>query len=363
MAAAIKQAIDRQQGRTAVSLLRGSDFAKARAMAAEGSAPQAWGMLRLAAFRLAPGYMKGIEVQRDNPAAEYLLGGLFEALRQADLASLRLDVSDGQLRWQASVPFSPERVSERRKWHFPGIGPSASEDSARENSAPAGSAPLLRPVGTIASVSLYRDLATMWKAPRRTVRRAYGCPAGPGRQSTQPVFAGQNFADDVLSQLTPQWRLLVLQNEIAEKPTPAVRLPAMAAVFEMRSPDAFAPKLLLGYQRLVGIVNLAAIEQRQPSLLMGQEQRGDVTIHSARYLPEPGLAPGRRQFHYNFSPSCARVGAICDRLDSRRRAANPGCLAGGGGWLRRSSRLEGRPDRHLSRLAEGARRWRRIASC
>ena len=90
-----------------------------------------------------------------------------------------------------------------------------------------GTAPPLRPPGTIASLSLWRDWATIWESradlfPPETVQGFAQLDTFAGQ-----FFGGRDFGTDVLGAFDPHWRLVVAQQDYAAlKPAPDVKLPA-----------------------------------------------------------------------------------------------------------------------------------------
>ena len=94
-----------------------------------------------------------------------------------------------------------------------------------------GSAPQLRPPGTIASLSLWRDWATIWES--RTELFTPEVVQGLAQLDTfaGQFFGGREFGSDVLGAFDPHWRLVIAHQDYeALKPAPDIRLPAFALV-------------------------------------------------------------------------------------------------------------------------------------
>ena len=84
-----------------------------------------------------------------------------------------------------------------------------------------GTAPPLRPPGTIASLSLWRDWATIWES--RAELFAPEVVQGFAQLDTLAgqFFGGREFGADVLGSFDPHWRLVVAQQDYAAmKPAP-----------------------------------------------------------------------------------------------------------------------------------------------
>jgi hypothetical protein len=92
------------------------------------------------------------------------------------------------------------------------------------------------------------------------------------------------------------------------EPLPAVKLPAFALVLEMKDPRDFAKHLLLGYQKVVGLYNIAGGMNGQPQMLLDSEEHQGVKIWRGKFLIEPNTDKQKGPIQFNFSPSCATVG-------------------------------------------------------
>ena len=100
-----------------------------------------------------------------------------------------------------------------------------------------GNGPLLRPPGTIASLSLWRDWATLWES-----RADLFAPEVVQGFAQLDTVAGQflggcEFGPDVLGAFANHWRLVVAdQDHRALKPEPDPKAPAFAVVAELDAP-------------------------------------------------------------------------------------------------------------------------------
>jgi len=123
-------------------------------------------------------------------------------------------------------------------------------------------------------------------------------------------FSGRDFGPEVLGELQPGLQFVVARQEFAaDAPVPALKLPAMALVLEMKHPDEFAGQLLLAYQNIVGLTNIVGGQQGQPQLMLSTEEFQGTTITKAVYVAPPkATAKHKAPINYNFSPACARVG-------------------------------------------------------
>jgi hypothetical protein len=256
----------------------------------------AWGWAYMDLKRLRQLDPKAFETKPDEEAGQVLLfGPWIDGLRTGHWAtlavgpagpgwSLRLDVSQGQ--GEATHGFA-------------GFVPPAGS----------GPAPLLKPEGTILSVSLYRDWEAVWDT--RADLLPAEAQAGLAQLDTfaGQFFGGRDFASGVLGSLTPQWRVVVVQHDEAGGPQPGTRLPGFAVVLGLKPGDEeFATRLTAAFQSFVGLANLGAAQQKAPPLILGATDVDGVAVATAAYVPPRESAPGEADVRYNFSPSAARVG-------------------------------------------------------
>jgi hypothetical protein len=214
-------------------------------------------------------------------------------LKQAPYLGASLGHHDGLVRLRLELPRTGAAIGAPRAWFF------ASEPNERA----------LTPPGTIGTFTMFRDLAGLWLA--RDELFDEGIVAKFAQADTQLglFFSGRDFGPEVLGELQSPLQLIVARQDYArDKPIPALKLPAFALVFQLKHPDDFAPELLMTYQKVVGIVNLTGAQQGKPQLLLSTESYQDVAISKATYLNDAKAAKENAAPHYNFSPSCARIG-------------------------------------------------------
>lgn len=234
---------------------------------------------------------------RTNPGLALFFGSWYEALKRARAIDATLRWSDSQLAVGLDLPLPKDARPASIKGFLPGPGE--------------GPAPPLRPPGTIASLSLWRDWATIWES------RADLLPPEAVQGLAQlDTLAGQFFQarefGDLLAAFDPHWRLVVAQQDYASmKPAPDQKLPAFAIVAELNgSQDDFAARLKIAFQTIVAISNVEAAQKKNAVLELGSEELDGVTIATTKYVvsknapsaTEPGAT------RYNFSPSTAHVG-------------------------------------------------------
>ena len=229
----------------------------------------------------------------------FLFGSWYEALKQAGAIDATVRWSDTELAADVELPLPADSRPATVKGFLPG---------PKE-----GVAPPLRPPGTIASLSLWRDWATIWESRAdlfspETVQGFAQLDTLAGQ-----FFGGREFGADVLGAFDPHWRLVVAQQDYAAmKPAPDVKFPAFAIVAELNgSQDDFAERLKVAFQAFVGISNVDAAQKKAAALELGSEEVDGVThrdheVHGLAEGGRPRSEPGRQR--YNYSPSVAQVG-------------------------------------------------------
>ncbi len=304
-AAYLKAAVDRVlDGPTTANLAADPQFAQARM--AQDAADAAWAYLRLDALRGHPGMARVLEAKSNNVLIELLLGGVAETLKHAPYATAGLQASSAGLRLRAALPRPADSAVGQRGWYF----------------ASGGAAELPRPAGTISTIVLARDLSGMWLARDELFDEQTNTGFAQADTQFGLFFSGRDFATEVLGELEPPLRFYVLRQEFPTPPRPAVKIPSFALVMEMKQPEEFSKHLLVGYQKIIGLVNVLTGQQGLPALLMEIETYRGTTITKSTFLAEGVENAEAAPLYYNFSPACARVGkyfVYASTVDGLRR--------------------------------------------
>lgn len=289
----LRGVVDRYLADTAEGLAATTPFRDTRAMI-EGN-PVGWAMVQVEPLRGLPPARQLLGLKADNPALPLFFGDLFENLRHSPAVTAALHVEGGRLALRIASPHDAQGVNPA----VAGLFPTQAGDAA---------APPLRPSGTVLSLSTYRDFGALWAARDALLQDQPAAQLAQADANLGQFFAGRDFGTQVLGELAAQIQIVVARQEFGgELPVPQIKLPAFAVVVRLKNPDTFSPVMLVAYQKIVGLVNLAGGNQGQPQLLLTTEMHQGVAISKAEYLaPEAADAPGR--INYNFSPACARVG-------------------------------------------------------
>jgi hypothetical protein len=235
--------------------------------------------------------------ERPDPGIVFLLGSWYQALKRARALDATLRWSQTELAADVDLPLPKDARPASVKGYLPEAGH--------------GAMPALKPPGTIASLSLWRDWATIWESRAELFK-----PEVVQGFAQLDTVAGQFFQTrefgDVLGAFDPHWRLVVAQQDYAAmKPAPDQKLPAFAIVAELNgSQEDFAARLKIAFQTLVAISNVESAQKKGPVFELGSEVVDGVTIATTKYLVSPQATsssePGAQR--YNYSPSVAQVG-------------------------------------------------------
>lgn len=254
------------------------------------------GFLQLEKFRSLPQWEKLRAAPRGNVGTESLFGGLIAVLDQASYLAFDATVTDGHLKLRWRTPFDQASVPASRQWFFA---------PADQDAAP----PVLKPEGTILSVSLYRDHAGMWQQRNDLFDETTLAKLAQVESSLGLFFANRDFGSQVLGEFKPGSRLVIARQDFAEvNPVPNVKLPAFAAVVELKNPEEFSPILLTQFQTILGAINLDSAQKGRPQLLQKASEHRGTTVYHASYLSPPGEAASAVELAYNFRPACAVQG-------------------------------------------------------
>jgi hypothetical protein len=287
----LKAAIDRRCDPSTKNLAGTDEFAAARSKRPGGSI--GWSWLKLAAVRQDPNVQQALSKRSDNPLVELLLAGVIDALKQAPYVTASLVHESNALRLRTELPRQASATSASRAWYF-----AAKPDEAA-----------LVPPGTIGTFTMFRDLAGLWVARDELFDEATVAKFAQADTQLGLFFSGRDFGPEVLGELEAPLQFVVARQDYpADKPVPALKLPAFALVLKLKHADDFAPELLITYQKFVGIFNITGGQEGRPQLLLATEEYQGATISKATYRPNSKAPKENAPPHFNFSPACARIG-------------------------------------------------------
>ncbi|WP_435007358.1 hypothetical protein P12x_004680 [Tundrisphaera lichenicola] len=278
------------------STLAGEPLWKARRSADLSGDALAWAFLRVDRLRKLDSNALKVPDQV-NPLAGLLFSDWVEAVRKTPWTSAGLTWTEQRLGLDLTVATPPEGYSEALRRYLPSEGKGASTPLAVK--------------GSIASVSLWRDLSSLWEVrsdlfPPEVVQGFAQLDTVAGT-----FFGGRDFGTDVLGALGSNWRLVIASQDTSDfDPMPADKLPAFALIADLKPDDPdFAIRLKSAFQSIIGLINLGAAESKAPPLMLGSETIDGVAVATSKFL-KPKVVEPTEPVHtrHNFTPSAAQVG-------------------------------------------------------
>ena len=277
------------------SLSDDEQFKKALADKPKNAA--AWGYVDLRLLRDFGVLKKALSQKSDNPAIELIAGGVVGGLPTAPYVSAAVELDATGVRLTATLPSDVKAASGKREFYL-------GKDGAGQ--AP----PLLKPSETIVSLSTYRDFASMWRNAPDLFDEKVNAGIAQAESNLMTIFAGQNFRDDILGNLEPQMQLVVARQKWPQGGvTPAMKLPAVAVVMQMKNPAETTRIFKVTFQSVVGFLNVAGAQNRLAPLDLNMERSKETLMVAAEYLPPKDekvreAAPP----NFNASPTIVFVG-------------------------------------------------------
>jgi len=229
----------------------------------------------------------------DHPIAELVFGGVLANLIHTPYACATLDLSTTGVVLNVTTPHDRQWQSPR-EYYF-------GED--QQGIAP----PLLNVSDCLFAVSAHRDLSQMWLRAGDFVDEKAVDELAKADSNLTTIFSGRDFGEDILGSFESGIQIVGSVQEFeALRPTPAIKLPAVAAEFLMKNPAETVPEMRRVFQSLVGFLNVVGAMEGQPQLDLGMQTIGDAQLITATYVPVRDDRESREaSIHYNFSPTLA----------------------------------------------------------
>ena len=162
--------------------------------------------------------------------------------------------------------------------------------------------------GTIASLSLYRDLHSFYAAkndlfPERTSGLIFF------ENMMGIFFSGIDLTEGVLSEVRPDVQVVVAKPQYDPAiGTPATQVPAFAAVLRLKGPQRFGETMEEAWQKAIGLANFTRGQKALPGLIIDKASQDGVKYTISYYRPPGDKSSGAVDTRYNFRPSLARPG-------------------------------------------------------
>ena len=258
-----------------------------------------WALVKLEPLRQA-GVAKELYAEKaPHPGIPLLFAGLPNVLRSSAYLTGRFTLDDRRLGLRVELPRDEQSWPEALRGFY-------AQQAGMEAAEP------LRPAGTIASLSFYRDLKAIWDSREQLVTpEVLPNLTQLETQVAQILFSGREFASEVLGELEPHIRVVVAVQDYARAGVdPQIKIPAFALVLELKHPKEFEEDLLIGYQTVLGFVNVGLGQQNQPRFVQRVEPYHGHRIHTARFQNRSSSKAVQAGGHLrqNFSPSFTIAG-------------------------------------------------------
>lgn len=232
--------------------------------------------------------------QAENPLAVLLFAGVTQTLRESNWLALGLHVEGEALRLKATVDGK--------------AGASGPAAFASPRQPGGGAPPELSVPRRIAGLSFYRDLHGFYAAkddlfPERTSGLIFF------ENMMGIFFGGMDLTEEVLGETKPEVRFVVARQEYDPAVgTPRLQLPAFAAIFRLRNPEAFAEIAEEAWQKAVGLINFTRGQQAQPGLIIDRPTHAGTKFTVAYFRAAKDAAGTNVDSRFNFRPALAQVG-------------------------------------------------------
>ena len=256
-----------------------------------------WAFVDVETIRDAGVAAKALEGKAENPLVELLFGGIQSMLRQTPYATASLVLSPSQVSAKISTPSQADWIPAERNYYF---GTNFS-----------GVAPTIPAIPeTMLTIGAYRDISQMWLHGSDLFDERVNDELAKAESGLSTIFAGRDFAEDILGSLDPQIAAIVTRQSFADvKPTPALKLPAFALLMKLRDPETMRPELRRTFQSAVGFFNIVGAQNGQPQLEMDMRKETGFDLVTSRYLAEKkDQDSDTASIHFNFSPSVSFAG-------------------------------------------------------
>jgi hypothetical protein len=224
------------------NLATSEQFQQARSSACDDSA--AWAYVDIEAVRSSGAAKQLFQGKTDNFGVELLVGGLLDTLKHTPYVTASLDLERHRTRLELAAPHQPEWSTEAREYFF---GPQGS-----------GRAPApIQIADQLLSLTTYRDVSTMWLRAGDLFDDKVVDQLAQSESVLSTLFSGKDFAEEILGEVGPEIQLVAArQNYADDAPKPAIKIPAFAAVFRLKDPEAIRPEFRRTFQSLIGFLNI-----------------------------------------------------------------------------------------------------------
>lgn len=257
----------------------------------------AWSYLDLRLIR-STGVLKTMAAQKsDNPAGELLVGGIVNALPAAPYVTATLEFEQQRIALSFSMPCDTAAAAKKKEFYFGADGQGQSP-------------PLLAPQHMLVTLSTFRDFGSLWKNAPDLFNDEVNAKFVEAEGGLKTLFAGRDFRDEILGNLQPGLQVVAVRQQYkAGDVVPAIKLPAVAVVMQMKNPAETTRLFKVTFQSLIGFINIAGGQNGIDPLDLNSEKIGDALVVSSEYLPPDDEATRQAAPpQFNASPTAAFIG-------------------------------------------------------
>ncbi len=273
------------------TLAHNPQFQQARSERGESAI---WGFADVHSIRERNAARKALFGQAGNPLIELVLGGLQEVLRHSPYVTAAADLQFNRFTLQLRAPHDPAQIDESRRYWFGKTGLGSAD-------------PLPELDNLIFGLSTYRDASAMWQRSGDLFDERMNDKLAAADNTLTTLFAGKDFGTDILGSFHPQLQFVAIrQTFAADRPQPAIRLPAFGLTAHVKNVETTPRELRRTFQSLIGFLNVVGAQKGQPQLELNFDNANGVDVISAQYVPEPGQEQSTTApINFNFAPSVA----------------------------------------------------------
>jgi hypothetical protein len=276
------------------SLATDAQYKEALHAMGDPAAMSAFAFVRLDALRAMAANPPWLDpkYKSENPPLEFLVGGLAPVLRNSPFLTAAVTVNKDEVKLAIASANDPKWTPAEKKFFFASAGD--------------GAAKPLRPRGTLASVTIYRDLSAMWQAGPDLFGDAIATKMAQADSSLSNIFGGKSFGTEVLGAIKPQMQFVLAHQDYkaAGIHEPSLRLPAGALILRTKPQqfDSIRKRFRTGYQTAIALFNLDGGAKGRPTLEAANEKRGSADVYYATYdMSDKPMA--KDDVYLNFSPA------------------------------------------------------------
>jgi len=238
-----------------------------------------------------PQIQQALSQNDNNPVVSLLFAPLITAVRESTWAAMGVGLEGETL--------TLDMVTDGT------ISDPATLEGFASPSGASGALPNVNVPRKIAGMSFYRDLHKFYGAkdelfPERTSGLIFF------ENMMGIFFTGRDLTDEVLAETTPEVRFVVAEQKYdPEIGTPAVKIPAFAAIFRLKAPKKFQPIAEEAWQKGLGLINFTRGQQAEPGLIIDREIHSDVKFTIAAFSAAGEEDKTALDMRFNFQPTLA----------------------------------------------------------